>query len=116
MAARIVSYEFGKIEIDGKTFTRDVIILPDGVIDGWWRKEGHSLCPEDVSEVIDKYKPEKIIIGKGANGLLKVPTATRRWIENRGIRLVDLPTAAAVDYFNDLPGSARAIAGLHLTC
>ena len=31
--------EFGAIRVDGKTYTTDIIIYPDGrVSDNWWRK------------------------------------------------------------------------------
>lgn len=33
----IEDYEFGRITIDGATYTSDVIIRPEGVDDSWWR-------------------------------------------------------------------------------
>ncbi|MHA1839475.1 MAG: hypothetical protein ACTSYO_05915 [Candidatus Ranarchaeia archaeon] len=38
----IDKYEFGCIVIRGQEYTSDVIVFPDRVIDGWWRKERHS--------------------------------------------------------------------------
>jgi len=52
-APRIEAYRFGRISIDGETYTRDLIICPDGIRTDWWRKEGHSLRPEDLDSVID---------------------------------------------------------------
>ena len=40
---KIDSYSFGRIVINGKTYTSDVIIFPDKVDASWWRKEGHLL-------------------------------------------------------------------------
>ncbi len=40
---RITVYDFGKIIVDGKTHTRDVIIYPERVEGSWWQKEGHRL-------------------------------------------------------------------------
>ena len=37
---RIESYEFGRMAIDGKAYTKDLILLPDRILDGWWRQEG----------------------------------------------------------------------------
>ncbi|RLI41160.1 hypothetical protein DRO69_11945, partial [Candidatus Bathyarchaeota archaeon] len=62
----IDSYDFGVIVIKGKRYTSDVIVLPEKVIDGWWRKEGHSLHMEDLKEVIEREpKPEVLVVGTG---------------------------------------------------
>lgn len=114
---RIDSYDFGRITIDGETYSRDVIVSPDGVRPEWWRKEGHSLHPEDLSSVLDP-PPQVLVIGCGASGLLSVPDETRRWLTEKGIELVDLPTRAACGRYNELSSEAgaRVVAGLHLTC
>lgn len=36
----IAGYRFGRIDIDGRTYTSDVIITPERVIDSWWRQRG----------------------------------------------------------------------------
>jgi hypothetical protein len=112
---RIEAYRFGRISIDGETYTRDLIISPDGIRTDWWRAEGHSLRPEDLGSVID-LDPEVLIIGCGADGMLKVPEATRGWIARRGIELIELPTREACDRYNELAAKSRVVAGLHLTC
>jgi hypothetical protein len=114
-APRIEAYDFGSITIDGKTYTRDLIICPDGIRTDWWRKEGHGLSPEDLDAVIE-LDPEVLIIGCGRDSRLKVPGQMRDWIARRGIQLIDLPTREACDRYNDLAGESRVIAGLHLTC
>jgi len=115
MAPRIESYEFGRIKIDGKTYTRDVMICPDGVRPQWWRKDGHGLHPRDLAPVMG-LGPETIIIGSGAHGALQVPEKTEAWIREKGIELIVIPTGAACDRYNQLSASGRVIAGLHLTC
>jgi hypothetical protein len=112
---QIESYDFGRIVIDGETYTADVIVTPDGVKADWWRKAGHSLCPEDLEGVLSP-EVEVVIIGCGAYGALKVPQGTRRWLQEQDKELVVLPTEAACERFNELSGSGRVIAGLHLTC
>ncbi len=52
----IEHYSFGKIIINGKTYTSDVIIYPEKVDSSWWRKQGHSLYIDDLKDVIAKYK------------------------------------------------------------
>jgi hypothetical protein len=112
---QIDSYHFGRIVIDGRAYTADVIITPDGVKADWWRREGHSLCPQDLEGALNP-DIDVVIIGCGANGALKVPESMRRWLSEIGRELVALPTQAACDRYNELAGSGRVIAGLHLTC
>jgi hypothetical protein len=114
-AYRIEAYQFGSITISGETHTRDLIICPDGIRTNWWRREGHSLHPEDLEAVID-LDPDVLIVGCGRDGRLRVPDETRRWISQRGIELIELPTREACDRYNELAGQSRVIAGLHLTC
>jgi hypothetical protein len=112
---RIESYSFGRIVIDGETYTRDVIVTPDSVMPEWWRREGHSLAPEDLGAALEA-GPEVFLIGRGASGVLTVPGATREWIEAKGVAFEALPTAEAVERYNALSPKRRVAAGLHLTC
>ena len=111
----IDSYVFGGITIDGEAYGQDVIIRPDGVKPDWWRKKGHSLHPEDLSSAIEA-DPEIVVIGCGSSGVLSVPEETRKWLTEKGIELIDLPTRAACERYNELSGKSRVVAGLHLTC
>jgi hypothetical protein len=49
--ARIDHYEFGRIVVDGRQETTDLIILPDRVVRNWWRQQGHALVVDDLREV-----------------------------------------------------------------
>ena len=61
---KVEHYSFGKITIDGQTYTSDVIIYPERVDSSWWRKQGHNLQIEDMAGVI-KAEPGVVIIGTG---------------------------------------------------
>jgi len=112
----IEAYEFGKIIIDGKEYTADVIILPESVRDSWWRKEGHSLHRDDLAAVVAA-KPDVLIIGTGYYGRMAVPEETRAFLETSGIALHTARTGEAVQEFNHRAReSARVVAALHLTC
>jgi hypothetical protein len=111
----IESYSFGCIKIDGKTYTQDIIIYPGKVSSGWWRKEGHSLCLEDIEGVLGQ-GPEWLIIGCGASGVMQVPKAVIRDIESRGIKVLILNTEEACKQYNRLSKTSKVIACLHLTC
>ena len=113
---RVGSYSFGRIEIDGRTFTSDVIILPTGVKANWWRDAGHLLKPEDLTDVL-KASPEVLVIGEGASGLMKVAGETHAWLTDAGIEAICLPTAQAVEVYNERAARGEKVAAaLHLTC
>ena len=111
----IDSYDFGKIVIDGRRYTADLIVFSDRVRDGWWRKEGHRLHVKDLDEAV-RYKPEVLIVGTGYSGLMKVPAETKEYVESKGIELIAQRTAEACKTFNRLVKSKKVVAALHLTC
>jgi len=111
----INSYDFGRIVVDGKAYTSDVIIFPDKIKDNWWRKEGHALYIEDIESVIVE-KPEVLIVGTGNYGLLKVLPETKEYIESKGIELIVEPTDKACKMYNEISKDKKAVATLHLTC
>ena len=111
----IDSYQFGEIVINGKKYSSDVLIFPDKVIDNWWRKTGHELCPEDIAEIF-KEKPEVLIVGCGASSMMKVLPELKKMAKNQGIELIVEPTDKACDTYNRLSHSQRPVAALHLTC
>ncbi|MEA3244022.1 MAG: MTH938/NDUFAF3 family protein, partial [Pseudomonadota bacterium] len=116
MIMKITNYSFGHIEVDGLGYSSDVIITPEGVQDGWWRKEGHNLAIEDLDTVIAA-KPDTLIIGSGYYGRMRVPGVTRSFLTGRGIRVEVVQTSEAVEVFNKLQQKyARVVAALHLTC
>src|SRR4030066_1371971 len=95
----INSYSFGTITIDNQNFTKDLIIYPDHITSNWRRKTGHLLIENDITEVID-YKPEILIIGIGAFGLMKVDEKLKEKLKTLGIESVIKKTAEAVDEYN----------------
>jgi hypothetical protein len=112
----ISGYRFGTIDIGGRTYTSDVIITPERVIDGWWRQQGHALAVADLDHVVAA-KPDVLVIGTGYLGRMSVSQETRRYLEAQGIHVRDARTGEAVHDFNRLqkePG--RVVAALHLTC
>ena len=111
----IESYSFGRITIDSNTYSNDLIILPDGVRPGWWRRTGHSLDKEDLQEVIEA-APSVLVIGTGNVGAMQVPQVTLDYLAANNIRAEVLRTAAACERYNELAQSEQAAAALHLTC
>ncbi len=111
----IDSYEFGRIVINGKRYSNDLILFPDKVKDGWWRKEGHQIHIEDLKDVL-KVKPEVLVVGTGYSGLMTIPPVTRKYVESEGIEIISQKTKEACETFNRLIKSRKVVAALHLTC
>lgn len=100
--------------IEGRTYTADLIIIGQEIFSGWWRKEGHSLYPEDLKLVVER-KPEILVIGTGAYGAMDVPFETESFLEKKGIGVIWKPTSEAVEIFNNIANTKKAGA-FHLTC
>ena len=112
---KLEHYSFGRLTIDGKTYTSDVIIYPGRVDSSWWRKEGHYLQVVDLVDVINA-KPEVLIIGTGYSGVMVVPKETISHLESKGIEVHVARSEKAVEMFNKLQKEKLLIAALHLTC
>ena len=113
---KIDSYSFGRIRIDGKAYSSDVIIYADRVDATWWRKEGHRLQAEDLVDVL-KARPDVLVVGTGFFGVMSVPEYTAEQIRAAGVDVRIEKTGKAVDLFNKLAiGDRRVVAALHLTC
>jgi hypothetical protein len=112
---KIDSYSFGRITVEGKTYTKDVIIFPGRVLSPWWRKEGHYLVPEDLDEVV-MARPDILIVGTGASGVMRVPPETVQFMGSKGIIVEVANTTKAVEVFNGAPKGKTVVAALHLTC
>lgn len=111
----IEHYSFGRIVIDNKTYTSDLIIYPNKIDSSWWRKEGHLLQIDDLVDVL-KENPEIIIVGTGYSGVMKVSPEVLRLLESKSIDVIIEKTPNAVNTFNQISKYKRTIACLHLTC
>jgi hypothetical protein len=111
--ARLADYSFGRLVVDGQEQTLDLIVLPQRVVTGWWRRDGHSLAMEDLDQVLDEL-PARLVLGVGAYGRLRPNPAVIAELERRGVEVECLPTEA-VRRYGELDERCTA-AALHLTC
>lgn len=112
----IDSYQFGKIVIDGTEYNSDCLIIGGSVKANWWRKQGHLLTPDDLEPVIAA-KPNFLVVGCGASGMMKVSHDINKLLQKHGIELFSANTNKAVERFNELSRKdENAAAVLHLTC
>jgi hypothetical protein len=111
----IDNYEFGLIRIDGQTFKNDVLIWPGRIKSDWWRKEGHLLHLDDITEALAA-APQVLVVGQGDPGKMAVDPALAAYLRDKGVDLMVFPTKEACQVINDLSPKRRLAAALHLTC
>jgi len=113
---RIDSYSFGVMKVEGTEYTADLIIFPDRITSNWWRRQGHNLAIEDLNDVLG-FKPEVLVIGKGASGLMDIPASTKKVLQEEGIEVIAKNTGQAWGIFNEQIEKGRKVVGaFHLTC
>lgn len=111
----IDGYVFGRIIVDSKTYTTDVIVYPERVDSSWWRKEGHYLQKEDLPDIVEA-KPDILVIGTGDMGVMQVAEGTIKCFEEHLIEVRVAKTGKAVEIFNELSAGKKVIGAFHLTC
>ncbi len=55
----IEDYKFGKIVVDGESFSSDIEVDWQGNVEEWWREEGHEVCLRDLRIMINLEQTEK---------------------------------------------------------
>ncbi len=112
----IESYSFGRMVIDGTSYTKDVIIYPDGsILTPWWRNRGHVLEIIDLEDLIAT-APEIIICGTGAMGFMRPSAALKEYLGVYNIDFIAQKSSKAVETYNQLTGNRKVGACFHLTC
>jgi hypothetical protein len=112
----ITDFSFGKIVVNGKTYSDDIKIIRGQVISDWWRKRGHRVDVEDVAAILES-RPDIVVIGKGSPGLMKSSSSLRDYLNVNNVELIEKKTAKAIEVFNKLyQEGKRVAAGFHITC
>jgi hypothetical protein len=113
----IDSYSFGSIRIDGRSYSKDVILLRGKVESPWWRQAGgHVYAVKDLEDVVSA-APEVVVFGTGYFGRVKVLEETVAALAEAGSGIVVERTGLAVKAFNRHAEAGRDVAAaLHLTC
>lgn len=113
---RIDEYAFGKIRVDGRPYSADLILYPDRIEQDWWRQQGHYLQINDLSGLAGTHC-DTLIIGTGAHGAMQVAGEVEKWLEEMGIPWEVHRTGKACERYNELVDEGkRVVAALHLTC
>jgi len=108
-------YEYGTIVIGGKPYDSDVIILPDGTVEPWQRKEEHRFGDDDADRLIAA-APEVMVIGSGTVGSLRVRPEVVRSFESAGSEVLVYKTTKACETYQELRRHRKVAGAFHLTC
>ena len=113
---RIEDCAFGSMIIDGKIYTSDLLIYPDGsIFTPWRRRSGHRLALDDIKELIEA-GPEVIIAGTGMSGLMTPDRDLLKRLSRKGILFVSEKNRKAAQVFNQRLHGGNVAACFHLTC
>ena len=115
---RFDAFSFGSVRVEAVSYGYDLVV-DRGTIRKRKKKAsqqfraefGHT--PLSVEENIP-WKCRRLVIGTGAHGALPVMKEVYREAERRGVKILELPTAEAIEVLNKNSRHTNAI--LHLTC
>jgi hypothetical protein len=115
---KIGGFSFGRITIDGVRYEYDVVI-DRGKVGKRDKKPSkplrgpHGHTPLSAAEKIP-WKCRRLVIGTGVSGALPVTDDVAREAARRGVELVVLPTAEAIEALRKASRDTNAV--LHVTC
>ena len=120
MKPKIDKTKFGSITVDGKQYEHDVIIRLNGEVEK--RKKKLSKEVFGTSHVISLAEAEyvyedgaeKLIIGGGQNGMVKLSDEAAAFFQGRHCAVVVQPTPEAMQSWNEAKGAAVGL--FHITC
>ena len=113
----IEEYGFGMISVQGYSYARDLIVLPEHVIENWEREHCHKLALTDIREALESQSYDVLVIGTGKFGLLHLSSDFKAYLAQNNISYFAETTDKAIERFNTMTESGqRVIGAFHLTC
>ena len=120
MQNHITKTSFGTITIAGKTYDHDVIIRLNGTVKKRKTKlskavygSSHTVSIDEARYIYEK-GAERIIIGSGHYGILKLSNEAEEFFRRKECPVVLAPTPKAVEIWNE--AEKRVIGMFHVTC
>ena len=111
---------FGSIEVDGTVYNHDIIIRSNGHVEKRKKKlskavygTSHTVSLEEIEYTYDK-GAQKIIIGNGQYGALKLSDNACEFLQSRNCEILMKETPEAIKLWNKEEG--KSIGLFHLTC
>ena len=101
---------FAKLVSGGKVYRTTCLVYRDKVDSRWWRKTGTAFSPEDFEEMIAT-RPEIVILGLGFMNRVTVLPETVARFKDEGITCEVLDSVPAMERYNILFDSGKAVVG-----
>ncbi|OAQ59726.1 hypothetical protein VFPPC_03933 [Pochonia chlamydosporia 170] len=117
---KILSVEWGSIEIEGVDAGKDFKVFPGGARPWDWSETGTRHQPgiqvADVQELLDK-GATTVVLSRGMHLKLHVDASTHEFLEGKNITVHVAETREAVNIYNSLAQDGTLVGGLfHSTC
>lgn len=116
---RIVSVEWGRIEIEDGQVLKDVKLWPGGARAWDWNETGTrhepGVQPADLTELL-RHSMTELVVGTGYRGRLGVSSDALELLDRRGVTCHVVPTPEAVPLYNQLCATKPVGALIHTTC
>lgn len=84
---RIHRVGFGWINVGGRQYEHDRILLPHGISGPWWRRRRHWFDADEAQDLQAEFRPDVVVLGIGWMGMLQVAAAAATVLAERGVRL-----------------------------
>lgn len=113
MRPKIQHVEFGKIVVDGVTFSdKDFLIGHDVEA----VEKSHSISVKDFEHMLLR-EPHIVIISTGFGNMVKIDSEVHEYAKKTKVELYALPTPDAIKKYEELTKLGKnVIARIHVTC
>ena len=118
--AKIDEPTFGSIVIEGKKYSRDILIFADGTVrkrkGGFLMFGRHEIKTRELEE-LSHGQPEVIVVGTGTDGAAHIAAEAEGWAKANSVSLLVQPSYDAIVRLNGLAEQKKKVAGLiHIAC
>jgi hypothetical protein len=102
----IDEYKYGMFTIDGKLVEDDIKLL--GTRLRYWECRNRTVSLKDVNDIF-AFRPELVIFGLGAGGLISVADQVKDALHDKNIRFVEKKNADACTLYNDALKEGKSV-------
>ena len=105
----IQEYKYGMFKVDNRVYYDDIKLLGTKV--KFWECRTREIRLEDIQDLLE-IKPQMIIIGLGAGGLISVSDGVKEALRMRRITLVSEKNQKAAEAYNDALNNGKNVAAI----
>jgi hypothetical protein len=120
MRPTIDKTKFGSITVSNKKYEHDILIRLNGKVEKRKKKLSKEIYGTShiislaEAEYIYEEGAEKLIIGSGQSGMVKLSDEAAKFFEQKHCQVEVLSTPEAIEYWNELESPANGL--FHITC